>query len=172
MQITNKKNVNFFGLCFDYFKSRFLVIRKFYKECLGFLILAAFLFYSEASKHGFEQTIIESEKYFLIFGIVFINVFTFPLFTNFNEKINLYYRFYEVKLFDYIQKKLPKPIRYMFNIFYFVLLSVWFLVYLAYSALWMIFLPMFIWAYLYVNLLMTKIFKIFPADYYFIEYLF
>ena len=107
-----------------------------------------------------------------MFGIVFINVFTFPLFNNFNDRIELYYRFYEVKLFDYIEKKLPTPIRYIFNILYIVIILIWLPILVFYQLILFIFLPAIIWSYFYVYLLMTKVFEIFPYDYFLIEYSF
>ena len=158
--------------CFLYLNSRLLVFKKHFRELIGFILIAGYLFYSHAERHGYEKTFIDSEKYFLFLGIVIINVFTFPILNNFNNSIKLLYQFYEVKLFNYIEKNLPTPIRYIINIFYFIISMGAIGVIFFFQMLWILALPVMIWSYLYVNLLMTKLLKIFPADYYFIEYSF
>jgi len=157
---------------FLYLQARLLVLKKFYKEAIGFLIIAGYLFYTHAERHGLEKTIIESEKYFLLFGVLFINIFTFPILQFCNERVNLYYRFYEVKLFQYLEQKLPIFFQRISKFLYLILVVIFFFINFLIQGFFILLLPALIWAYLYVYLLMTKFLNIFPYDYYLLEYSF
>ena len=157
---------------FLYLQARLLVLKKFYKEAIGFIIIAGYLFYTHTERHGLEKTIIESEKYFLLFGVLLINIFTFPILQFCNERVNLYYRFYEVKLFQYLEQKLPIFFQRISKFLYLILVVIFFFINFLIQGFFILLLPALIWAYLYVYLLMTKFLNIFPYDYYLLEYSF
>ena len=56
--------LSFVAYGFLYLNSRLLVFKKYFRELIGFILIAGYLFYSHAERHGYEKTFIDSEKYF------------------------------------------------------------------------------------------------------------